>query len=327
MLGWLFAQVPIGDVAYRLNLYGAVCGVLTLVVMTRTVRRVSGSSTLALVAAGMLGLSTTFWAQSTTANIRSMTALFTALCVDLLAHWGMTRSTRHLAAFGLCFGLGIGHHSSLVLLGLPFLAYILATEPRLILAPRRWLPALAALAASFVVLLYLPLRSLAGAPFDSSPIRTWTDFVNHVLALGFQGDMLYFRDLPVLLTRAGIWVDIIRLQFGPILLVFIPLAGIALAIRRWRLALLLLGISAVNVLAALTYRAPQTVEYLIPSYVAMALVIALGLDQSLCRQPLATDPGGLAVDSYFVEWSSELCQFPHAPPGCFGAHLCRADLG
>jgi hypothetical protein len=290
MLGWLFAQVPVGDVAYRLNLYGAVCGVLTLVVMARIVRRVCGSATLAFIAAGALGLSTTFWAQSTTANIRSITALFTALCVDFLVRWSASRSTRHLAAFGLCFGLGIGHHSSLVLLGLPFLAYILVTEPRLILSPRRWAPALVALAASLVVLLYLPLRSLAGAPFDSSPIRTWSDFMNHVLALGFKGDMLYFRDLPILLTRAGIWIDIVRLQFGPLLLMLIPVAGTVLAIRRWRLALLLLGIGAVNVLAALTYRAPQTVEYLIPSYVAMALVLALGLDRvrigSLWRRAL-----------------------------------------
>jgi len=285
ILGWLFAQLPIGDVAYRLNLFGAACGVLTLVIMVRTVRRVSGSAALALVAAGMLGLSATFWAQSTTANIRSLTALFTALCVDLLLRWQEKRSAGSLAAFGFCFGLGVGHHASLILLGLPFLAFIVLSAPRLLLKPRQWAPALLALMASFLVLLYLPLRSLSGAPFDPSPIRSWSDFVSHVLAQGFRGDMLYFRDIAVLMTRAGIWGNIVRLQFGPILPWLTGLAAILLAARQWRLAVLLLGVCIVNVLAALTYRAPQTVEYLIPSYVAMALTLAMGLGQARLRHP------------------------------------------
>jgi len=97
--------------------------------------------------------------------------------------------------------------------------------------------------------------------------------------------MLYFRELPVLATRAGIWANIVRLEFGPILPAVIAAAGIALGIRKWRLAVLLVGVTAVNVLAALTYRAPQTVEYLIPSYVAMALILGLGVGEIKMARP------------------------------------------
>jgi hypothetical protein len=274
--------LPWGDAAWRVNALSALCGALTLAVVVRGVRRETGSVAAACIAAGALGVGATFWAQSTTANIRSLTALFTALCVTLLLRWGHTRRWRGLALAAAAFGLGVGHHSSLGLLALPFLAYVVVTDPRLIRRPREWLPAAGALGATFLVLLYLPLRSAMGTPFDPAPIRTIDDFLEHVLATGFRGDMLYYRTVTDLVARGRVGAQILRLQFGPIVLTAAGAAVVRLAVHppcgHHRRALLLLGGAwLVNVLAALTYRAPQTVEYLIPSYVALALLLGLGL--------------------------------------------------
>ncbi|MBN1399913.1 MAG: DUF2723 domain-containing protein [Anaerolineae bacterium] len=277
MVGRLFSLLPIGDVAYRLNLFGAVCAALTLAVLSRTVRQATGSAGAAVVSAGLLGLSSTFWAQGTTANIRSLTALFAGLCLLTAIRWRQSQTPGRLAALGLCFGLGVGHHASLGLLAPAFLLYLLSVRPRLPLEPKCWLPGLAVFLLSFSVLLYLPLRSRMGAPFDPAPIRSCGDFARHVLASGFQGDMLHYRTWPVLWARLSVWAQIMRLQFGPVL-PWVALAALApLAIKRWRLALLLGGIWALNTLAAVTYRAPQTVEYLIPSYVALAAMLGCGL--------------------------------------------------
>lgn len=296
MVGKLFALLPFGTVAWRINLYGAVCGALTLAVVAHAVQAAAtasgrigqedenhapGSWLAALVAAGFLGLGATFWAQSTTANIRGLTALFVALCLALLLHWGRDRSQKSLIVLGICFGLAVGHHSSIALLGLPFGLYVMVCEPCLIVRPRRWLAPLGAFFLSLLVLAYLPLRSLTGAPFDPSPIRSLSDWVSHVLALGFRGDFLYFRTVEALAVRGSIWRDIMGLQFGPVLPWAALLATVPLARRDWR-ALLLLGLTwLVNALSAISYRAPQTVEYLIPSYVAMASALGYGLGLAL----------------------------------------------
>jgi hypothetical protein len=294
LLGKAFTLLPVGDVAYRVNLFAAVCGAMTLVLIARAVRQGTGSCAAALVASATLGLSTTFWAQSTTANIRSLTALFTALCLVILLRWGEDRTNGRLAALGACFGLGVWHHLSLVLFTIPFLAYMLACEPRLIRQPRRWLPGLGAFVASFVILLYLPVRSLMAPSFDPAPIRSWGGFINHVLALGFRGDMLYYRTLPELAARLGVWRDIMLLQFGPLLLGAGLLAALPLGARRWRVLLLLAGTWAVNVVSVMTYRAPQTVEYLIPSYVALVMLLGYGLGLTL-RAPLRRSLGGALI--------------------------------
>jgi hypothetical protein len=294
MLGKLFTLIPVGDLAHRVNMFAAVCGAAALAMVARCVREVSGSRWGGLIAAAMLGLGPTFWTQSTTANIRSLTAVFVALCLWLALRWDLTRQTRWLTLLGLGFGLGVGHHSSLALLGLPFLVFVLARAPRLITSPRQWLGAVGAGLASLLVLLYLPIRSAMQPAFDPVPIRTTGDFVSHVLATGFRGDMLYFRTPVELWGRGGVWVNIMAVQFGPWLAGATLLATLPLW-RRHRPALgLLLGVWGVNVLSALTYRAPQTVEYLLPSYVAIAVALGGGAGV-LLRDARGERPRALAA--------------------------------
>lgn len=277
LLGKLFTLLPVGDIAYRVNLLGAVCGALGLAIVVRGVRLAGGSTLAALVAAVMLGASPTYWAQSTVANIRSLTALFTALTLTLALRWGQTRSARHLAALAFCFGLGVGHHLSTAWIGPPLAAYVLVCDAPLVRQPKRWIGPAAALASSFLVLLYLPLISLFGAAPSIQPIRSLGDLGRYALALDFRGDMFYFRTLSELSARLQIWLNIMRLQFGAALCLAALLAIIPAFHKSWRVTLLLLGAWALNTLTALTYRAPQTVEYLIPSYVAIALLLGYGL--------------------------------------------------
>ncbi|MEA3459838.1 MAG: DUF2723 domain-containing protein, partial [Chloroflexota bacterium] len=128
MLGKLFTLVPIGDAAYRLNLMSALFAALTLALVCRIVSLATGSPFGGLVAAIALGAAPTFWAQATTANIRSLTALFAALSLFALVSYARTRRSVCLTLFGLAFGLGITHHGSLAFLALPFLAFLLVTD-------------------------------------------------------------------------------------------------------------------------------------------------------------------------------------------------------
>ncbi len=295
MLGRLFTLIPLNNAAWRVNLFGAACGALTLAVVARAVRGATGSNLAALAAAAMLGLSTTFWAQSTTANIRSLTALFTALIIMTALRWGARPTRGRLAACAAVFGLGVGHHASLGFLALPLGLYILAVQPRLLWRPSQWWPALLALAASLLPLAYLPIRSQMGAPFDADPIRSWADFWAHISAAGFRDDMLHYRTWAELAPRLRVWLAILALQFGPILPVAALLSPLAMGQRNWRAIALLLGVWAVNSAAALTYRAPQTVEYLLPSYVALAVLLGCGLGMWLGFQPRRALPNLLAA--------------------------------
>jgi hypothetical protein len=277
MLGKLCTLIPLRDVAYRVNRLSALTSALTLLVLSRAVRRLTGSDIAGVIAAVALGVAPTFWAQATTANIRSLTALFVALQLYTLLTYAQTKNAGDLVAFAVVLGLGVTHHSSLVPLILPYLLFIWLADPALLRKPRSWLRPVVAFLLSLCILLYLPVRSAMGAPFDPAPIRSLSDFLEHVLALGFRGDMFYFVQPMAVPARLRVLWNILTFEFGLTWLLLGMMGAASLLVRRPKELVLCGGVFAVNALLAVTYRAPQTVEYLMPAYVALAIISGYGV--------------------------------------------------
>lgn len=277
LVAHLFTRLPWGEPALGVNLFSAVTGAATLWIGASLVHRETDSWAGGLLFAAGLGLSATYWVQSTTANIRSLIVLLLVLCVDALLRWRRDPTARRLAWAGFTFGLGAGHHSSLLLLAPAMAGFVVVCDPTILRAPRRWVAPLGAFAVSLLVWLYLPIRSALGSAFDPEPITSVRAFFEHVLALGFRGDMFHFRTLPQLAGRLEVFGQILRLEMGWPLLAGSLLGAVLLA-QRDRPALALVGgVWLLNAVSALTYRAPQTVEYLLPTYASMLLAAALGL--------------------------------------------------
>lgn len=303
--------------ARTLNFFSALTGALTLGVVALTVRRFTPSPWPGLLAASALGVSTTFWSQSTTANIRSLTGLFTALCLYALSvsrakgdvpsvtghgsrfTFDDPPSTLHAPTpivhalrsllhaprstlFFLLLSFGILHHPSLLFMGVVFISYWLLQE-RNYAHPRRWLAPIGLGLVPLVVLLYLPLRGAQGAFLAPPHLATWSGFWEHVLARGFEGDFFYFAHLADFPNRLSILGNLLNFQFNPLLLAGFALALVFAFFVDWRYNLMLLASFAVHTFVSITYRAPQTVEYLLPAYVVMAVGLGIGVSRITCH--------------------------------------------
>lgn len=275
LLAGLFARlVPLGSMAWRANLFSAVVTAATLVLVYRAGRHVDRRGLLAWLLAAGLGLSTTVWAQATTANIRSLTALLTAVIVLTWLAFQARPGLRQLSLLSLALALGVLHHASLAFIGVVLGLFALGRlwQVQRTNDPLPWGRVALALASGLLwlpLLLYLPLRAGAwGAP---PGIDTWPGFLDHVLARGFGGDLFALAQWALLPERAAILGNIALFQFGWLLLAVL-LAGQAwLVVRqRWRGLALVLA-AALHAFVAITYRAPQTVEYLMPAYVLLAV--------------------------------------------------------
>ena len=332
LLGWLFTRLTPTNPAWGLNLLSAIFATLTLVVVVLAGARVVGgdhrprttdhgkqpvrgqspvvrgrSSVVSPVVggrssvvqaeaalAGALALmgATIFWSHATTAIIRILVALFTALILWLALRAIAQPTAGRLAALAVVGALAATHHGSLVF---PLAVAALAVAWAWGRARRRGLAAAspAQLVAALLIgalgllpWLYLPLRGAPGLPPQPDSLRSLDAWLNHALARGFGGDMFAFARPAFLPDRLRILADILRIQFGwPLLLVAV--VGFVTLVRRGPTALLLGAGFAVPAFVAVTYRAPQTVEYMLPAYVALALLIAAG--------------GGLGIGNWGLE--------------------------
>ena len=278
LLSKLMTWLPLATTAaYKINLLSVVTSTATLGLVYLTLLRLTERHLAAGTAVIALGTATTFWAQATTANIRSLTALFAALAIfTLIRHWQEKEHTDHyLILFAAALSFGFTHHLSLAFMGLVFGLSLLLIDPGFFRMPARWKrPFLAAL-LGLIPLLYLPLRAGADVPGASDGLNTVSGFLNHFFALGFQGDFFYFVQPVVLWSRLKVMGNVLTFQFSPWLLAGALLGWLLLTWRQWRLGLLLGGSFALHTLITATYRAPQTVEYMLPAYIPLAICVGV----------------------------------------------------
>ena len=294
LIAHLMTRLPLSTTpAYQVNFLSAITSSITLFLIYLTTLHLTQKHLAAVTAVIALGSATTFWAQATTANIRSLTALFAAwMFYALISFYLATKqgqqakADHYLIWFGLGLGLGGTHHASLAFMGLIFVIFILVTDPSLFYMPKRWLRPLLAFLLGLLPLFYLPLRAFADVRGTSVGLATWSGFWNHVLALGFRGDLFYYTAPAELWQRLKIMGNVMTFQFAWLLLLGMFIGIFVLLKRDWRLALLLGGAFGIHTLVTATYRAPQTVEYMLPAYVAIVLClgVTVGWLQSLTNK-------------------------------------------
>jgi hypothetical protein len=239
-----------------------------------------------------------------------MTALFAALALFALVV--IDQSTRrrvpqvdgpasgsgpqwayYLLAFAL--GFGVTHHTSLIFLAAVCALYILLVDPAFVRAPRRWAPVALVGALGLLPLLYIPWRAGSGAAGAAPELATLPGFVEHVLALGFRGDFLYFTSPAELWQRLLIMLNVLLMQFSPWLLLGSLAGWLLLCRRRWQLALLIGGFFGLHTLMTAIYRAPQTVEYMLPAYLPIAICLGIAASELLRVRPRVAVTGRFFV--------------------------------
>jgi 4-amino-4-deoxy-L-arabinose transferase-like glycosyltransferase len=302
LLGWLWSHLlPVGDVAYRMNLFSAFWAALAVALVYPTVRAVlrqvlpslqpSLQRLVGILAALTFAVTPTLWSQAVIAEVYGLHIFFVVLILYLLLDWGEHGRSRSLYLAALSFGLSLAHHSTTLLLAPAILVYVWLTDRRVYRDWRLMLKALLLLLLPMLLYLYIPLRapetpylrlSLAEGRELILYENTWPNLVSFVLGGPFRGSVDLSVDLGErLLMSWGFlrdevgWIGVALAFVGVVqLAVGLPLTG---ARRSWAL-LALTGMTYVATVAFnLVYTIGDIYVMYIPSYLMVSLWLAVGI--------------------------------------------------
>ena len=127
LLGKLFTLIPLGDIAYRVNLMSAVFGAGTIALVHHTVLSLTGRHVAALAAALTLAFSYYFWSTAVVAEVYTLHGFLTMLSMFLLFRWRRTGHAGMLYAAGFVWGLSFGNHMTTALFAPVFAVFLIAT--------------------------------------------------------------------------------------------------------------------------------------------------------------------------------------------------------
>ena len=284
ILGKLFTLLPVGTVAYRVNLLSAFCGALTAVGISLILAKVSGRH-LAGFAAGMaLAISPVFWSQSTIAEVYTLNSLFIVAIVYCAILWGdkaltknfpqaQTRKWFWLLAF--VFGLALTHHRTIVFLLPALLAFMLLVNRRFWRDTTMLAGAIVCVVIPQVLYLYIPLRGIYLSSLDGTYENTLVGFLRQVTGLGYN---VFLTGNPLEQSRGVMdYVLLFFQQFGPIGLA-LAVIGFFYLLTQWRRIWALTAVSfLIYTIFGLFYQVADIEVFFIPSFLFVAIWLGFGL--------------------------------------------------
>lgn len=285
MLGGTFQHVvPIGNPAFRLNLFNAFIAAFVVAMVYLVALEFARHRVASIIAAAVFGLTRTFWYDASAAEVYALNVFFVALLLFIVLRWQCEPTAGKFAAFCWVFGLALTHHRTVMLWVPAFLIFIflVARREQFRFHPERIKAQVAlfmlALLIPLLLYLYVPLRAPASPYFalPLTPHRTLilydnsvAGFIDYLVGRTFQAEMGWDA---VSVARLMAFPQLLLDQFGVLGMALGILGFVAMLWRReWTRFILLFVGFATTILFASIYHIGDIVHYYIPAYLAWAI--------------------------------------------------------
>jgi len=289
MLGRAITLVPVGDVAFRVNLLSALLTASAVPVLYRALRRLLRAlapgaahwthEAVAAAVALTFACSAAVWMQAVRAEVYGLELLLLAAMVDAVVGYAMTRRPTYALRFALATGLGLAtHHFITLTLALPAgIAMVWMARPALATVTS----SLAAGTVGLMAFAYLPVRAAA------EPVLNW----GHPDSLGRLLWTISGRAFTKTMSAehtSGTTTDVLQIVAAVVasspLLPLLALLGAYLSVRLGRgrkLTALAASVVALTIVGrAMLGFDPETPDhyaYLMPAFLGLAILAVLGL--------------------------------------------------
>ncbi|HET6319875.1 MAG TPA: DUF2723 domain-containing protein, partial [Chloroflexota bacterium] len=283
--------VPVGEIALRSNALSVVSAVLAGVCVCVMVRSLQPASELsgyvgASFGAAVFAFAPLVWSQAVVTEVYAFEALLLSLFLLLLVRYWQRPSTGRLLLAGIGLGLLVSHHPPFVLAVLP-LAWMSSV------ASGSWRACLAGLVLPLVVALAVLATVALRASFlpwlnwgETTTIGSW---LAHVSAASYRS---YFLSAAADedMQRAAYAAASLARQGGWLALALAALGLNWLWQRSRPIAVMCCGMAAFFSVFAVLYNARDSIVYLIPAAMVLALGAGLGAAWLLRSMPAKLAP-------------------------------------
>ncbi len=303
MIGHLVTYLPLGNIAWRVNLISAITAALACITLYLLLLKLQNRKdplvfqyTPPAIAGLLLAVSSTFWSQAVVTEVYTLNALFLLLMVLLLVIWrervnSQINSKINLPLYLFTFvcGLSFTHQLSTIFIIPASIFWILKTNKKIFFEYKK----LGLLTLLFLIgllpYLYLPIRASMEAEPEWRHLTTLTEFINHITGKEFQNRMSFLsvNEFKEIKEWAFHMVGIVKIKeyFNlfinqlPVHIWWIGIIGLWILFKNnFKLLLLLLLIFVADVFYSINYQIRDIEVYYIPSFVIWAIFIGCGIN-------------------------------------------------
>ena len=282
LLTWPIAQLPVGELAWRINVFSAAMGAAAAGLVFLAARRLEARRIVSVGAALGFAAGATFWSQAVIAEVYTLhAALVGGLLVAALT-WSRSRQPAHFYAALGCLAAGLGHHTTILAFAPGFALQALLVDRHFALRARTLVTSAAILALGLLPYALILVRSRDPQAYVESRATTLDALARVVLGQQFQ-DRLFAADWRGLASSQAplFWEQVFAGDLTWAGLAFAAIGAVWLLLRRPGDALLLASGAAGVTAFAVGYAVPDAPVFVIPALLCLWLFAAAGCEQAL----------------------------------------------
>lgn len=290
LLARAFISIPVGSIAYRVNLFSALMGGLTVGCICLAGTLLSGKRWGGIFGAAGLAVSITFWSQAVIAEVYTAGSFFLVLILLCLLFWDQSKQGFYLALAAALGVLSLGVHLTVALAAPAVGLYLLLNWKDW---SRMWRPLLAGLMTGVVLFagIFLLLdRNTGPESYFNTTVRPglslwemtpadvdspWERLIWQFKVPQFKQFM--FADMDTIMPeQAEAYWKALPDEFA---WVTIGMAGLGLAatvLRRWRFGVLMVLALVGQYFYTFNYPIWDFYVFYIPSYTLLAVLASAG---------------------------------------------------
>lgn len=289
LLGNFWSKIPVGDVGFRLNLFSAFSGALTVGFSTLILKHFQVKVWALLGSLGLLVTSKFFWALSLIAEVYTLqTALMAALILCVL-HWQKRPTAARMILVGIVSGLCLCHHAATIIMLPAILLFLVFVSRKNFFKPSVIGAGLVGILIGLTPYLYFPIRFQANPVFNYAgtydsygqfhpfKLDTLNGLWELISAKSFQGLAFAYNPeeaiVELRIFARNLWQAFMAIGIGPGIMGFYLLFK-----RNWQTGLLFLMIFLGHAIFFINYRVVDKELMFLPNYLIWALWLGVGYE-------------------------------------------------
>ena len=272
----LFTFIPVGDLAYRLNLFSALFGGLTILFLFLTINRLIKNEVLSLSSSLIFAFFYPYWHIANRLEFDTLNSFFIALVFFSAVVYGEIKNRKFLYFFFFSLGLSLTNHPIAFFVVPAILLYVIIANPKIFKSIKAILISILYFVLPLLSYFYLLIRSRQGYGNVTDLVKLFYYITGRNVTGRLHGGHFFDKPLDHMLGVMGEYLWIIYENFGPALII-IALIGLGYLIKKnWKLGMSSILFIAFNVIVPPLYLPYTNDNYVLDSMMLVAIFTGFG---------------------------------------------------
>ena len=276
LLGKIITYLPVGDIAYRLNLFSAIFGALTVLFLFLTINILVKNNLISLLGSLSFAFIFPFWYVANRLEFDTLNTFFIILVIYAAVKYQQVLNRKCLYFFFFSLGLSLTNHPIAFFTVPAFLLYVIIVNPKIFKSIKVIFSSILYFILPLLSYLYLPVRSLMGY----GEVTDFKKFFYYISGRNITGQIhggsFGDKSLEVIAKVLKEYIKIIYENFGIVLIIISVIGFIYLIKKNLKLGICSFLLIVFNFTIIIQYLDFTNPNYVLDSMLVITIYIAFG---------------------------------------------------